>query len=198
MTDRILVMVSLLLTIGCSDGVKQLTQADKQRFLAKGDEISTIAQQTLLTQVLQVVQSQGAARAVDYCHVNAIPLTDTLSENYSVIIQRLSDKLRNPDNEIQTKLDKQAWNQIKAMMRDSAVTLKHVLLQENKNIYYYKAIPLAIPACLMCHGKKNSDIAMETLKVIEEKYPHDLATGYEQGQLRGMWKIQMNANESLY
>lgn len=47
-------------------------------------------------------------------------------------------------------------------------------------------------ACLKCHGNKTSDISVETLQSIEINYPQDLATGYAVGDLRGMWKIELN------
>ena len=46
--------------------------------------------------------------------------------------------------------------------------------------------------CLQCHGSKGIDIAPETLKVIEEKYPNDQATGYTENQLRGIWVIELD------
>jgi hypothetical protein len=45
---------------------------------------------------------------------------------------------------------------------------------------------------LQYHVSEGTDIAPETLKVIEEKYPIDQATGYTEKQLRGIWVIEMD------
>jgi hypothetical protein len=46
--------------------------------------------------------------------------------------------------------------------------------------------------CLQYHGSEGTDIAPETLKVIEEKYSNDQATGYTENQLRGIWVLEMD------
>lgn len=48
--------------------------------------------------------------------------------------------------------------------------------------------PKGMPTCLKCHGGAE-DIAGGTRAVLAEKYPRDRATGYQLGDLRGMWKI---------
>ena len=45
--------------------------------------------------------------------------------------------------------------------------------------------------CLQCHGNPESDIAPETLSAIERFYPEDLATGYGENELRGIWVVEM-------
>ena len=36
--------------------------------------------------------------ALEFCNVNAIPLTKQLEDQHNVMIKRVSDKNRNPDN----------------------------------------------------------------------------------------------------
>jgi hypothetical protein len=43
--------------------------------------------------------------------------------------------------------------------------------------------------CLTCHGKPDNGLLKETNDFIKSKYPKDQATGYEIGDLRGMWSI---------
>ncbi len=47
-------------------------------------------------------------------------------------------------------------------------------------------------ACLVCHGTPGTQIANETLAIIKERYPNDLATGYKSDELRGIWVIEMD------
>jgi len=66
---------------------------------------------------------------------------------------------------------------------------KPFLGNENGKTIYYKPIKIGMPACLNCHGTEGKEIAMKTLVAIRQKYPDDLATGYKEGEFRGMWKI---------
>ena len=63
-----------------------------------------------------------------------------------------------------------------------------VVHTENE-VLFYKSIRLGMPACLKCHGKPETDINSETLTVLKDKYPNDLAINYSIGDFRGAWKI---------
>jgi len=52
-----------------------------------------------------------------------------------------------------------------------------------KYLRYMKGIVLQ-PACVACHGSE-SDISPAVKTRLSEEYPHDLATGYKPGDLRG-------------
>src|SRR5699024_3963891 len=149
----------------------------------------------LLSNVAAEIGRTGPEGAVDYCNIKAIPLTDSIARSYSAEISRLTDKNRNPDNALREDKDLHAWEQIREMMNDTTITEKHLVLREDDEVFYYKAIPLGMPTCLVCHGHKDSDIAVTTQKMIHEKYPFDKAFGYELGELRGIWKIKMEAEK---
>lgn len=181
--------------LACGGGSGEGSDADTEKYLKTGDQISAVAQKELLANVSREIQRSGPEGAVDYCHLRAMPLTDSVSQLFSADIRRLSDKNRNPDNVIETEADQQAWTRLREMMADSAISEKHFLTREKDAVIYYKAIPLGMSACLACHGHKNSDISVATQRIIDEKYPRDKAFGYELGELRGMWKIKMTDAE---
>ncbi|MCO6497862.1 MAG: DUF3365 domain-containing protein [Chitinophagaceae bacterium] len=185
----------LALLIGmasCSERSVQLTDEQKEEYLSLGNDIASQSQKALLAKVTQAIADSGITGAVAFCSENAIPITESLSKEFSIEIKRVSDRNRNPDNALLTDTDLTAMSLISLMMEEdngSEPFSKHVALQENNYLYYYKAIPLGMPTCLNCHGNKDTDIASETLKLIEKKYPNDKATGYQLGELRGLWKI---------
>lgn len=196
-TKFILVLFALTFLISCNQKAKdntaeqtELSTVQKQEYLVMGDSIAAKAQQVLLSNVAEQMKLGGPVGALDFCNEKAIPLTDAVSEEFSKKIQRLTDKTRNPDNAIVNAIDQKAWSEIKGLMADTNAG-KHLVLSENSDVYYYKAIPIGMPTCLMCHGNKQTDIAPETLEAISKKYPNDQATGYAMGELRGMWKIKM-------
>lgn len=160
----------------------------KEELLKKGDSIATVAQQQLMKNVMKAIKEKGFAGAVEFCSEKAIPLTDSSAATFKVQISRVTDRNRNPNNNLKSEQDFKAWELIKSMTNKD----KHLITQSDDGIYYYKAINLTIPTCLSCHGDKSLDIAPETLAKINEKYPKDKATGYKMGELRGMWKIKIN------
>lgn len=157
------------------------TSLSDEELLQKGDEITNEMQAVLMQNVQAAMKKGGPEYAVDFCNVNAIPLTDSISMVKKSRIQRLTDKNRNPNNTIQTTTDEDAWKHFQT-------SSKPYLASEEGKHYYYKPIQLGMPTCLKCHGTKD-DISEGTAKIIAEKYPNDKATGYHQGDLRGMWKV---------
>ncbi len=165
--------------------------AAQQIFLQKGDSIANLAQSVLMKNVAGAIKAKGVAGAVEFCNLNASPLTDSLSAVSVSKIQRLSDKNRNPNNAISNDADQKAWNVLKEKLQDTSVKAKHYVAKEGVDVYYYKPIMIGMPTCLQCHGDKNS-MDKDALAIINDKYPQDKATGYKEKELRGMWKIKLN------
>lgn len=182
---KALFIAGVLYVLAVSTSLFQSTYQQEPDFRYLGDSISLRAQQVLIKNLLQAVQKSGTATAVDFCNVKAIPLTDSLSKKYGVIIQRISTRNRNPINAATTD-DAKILGQFdltkKPMLRDT-------LLKNAEDYTYYKPIRVAMPACLNCHGNPGTDIDRTTLQVINNKYPNDKATGYQLNDLRGAWKL---------
>ena len=192
MTRNITVIILFFaLLSACMNSSGTLSDADKISYLVKGDSIATYMQQMLLKNLTHAIEENGTIGALEFCNENAIPLTEEGSKTHGVEIHRLTDKNRNPNNVLSTESDKNAWSEISRLMGDKDTSPKHWVGKEGDAVYYYKAIPLGMPTCLSCHGNKNSDIEVETLREIAMRYPDDKATGYEMGQLRGVWKVQL-------
>lgn len=160
----------------------QLTEEAELAYLEKGEQITSEMQSVLMKNVQEAMQKGGPEYAVDFCNLNAIPLTDSMSNILNATIQRKSDRNRNPNNAISSELDQMAWNKIKETKKPLVQT------DNNGHAFYYKPIQIGMPTCLKCHGTKE-EISEGTAKIIAEKYPNDKATGYHEGDLRGMWKV---------
>lgn len=161
-----------------------LSETEKQELLVLGDDISNQLQAELLKNVSGAIKKGGTDYAVSFCNVQAMPITDSISEAYKVEIQRLSDKNRNPKNAIESPEDLLAWEKIK--------TEKSPFIEQDAegSVYYYKPIAIKMPACIQCHGTKEN-ISESTQKILAEKYPNDKAIGYQMEDLRGMWKLKL-------
>lgn len=156
---------------------------DTTAFRQLGDSISAAVQQVLLANVMQATKTGGPGHAVAFCNEHAIALTDSLALKYNCRIQRMSDKYRNPAN-------KPGEMESALMVKMSAFNpASSLIFNEDSALVYYKPIRVAMPACLNCHGMEGTNILPGTLEVIRQKYPDDLATGYKEGDFRGLWKI---------
>ncbi|MBW7840399.1 MAG: DUF3365 domain-containing protein [Chitinophagaceae bacterium] len=192
------VLALLISFTSCSTNhVEGIDPEEKQVYFEEGNHIASEAQKALLSKVTKAIADSGVNGAVAFCNENAIPITDSLSNAFHAQIKRISNKNRNPDNVLKTETDIMAWNLIEGMAREAtAPPAQHVVLQEGNKIFYYKAITLGMPTCLKCHGNKDTDIAPETLQLIQAKYPNDKAIGYQLGELRGLWKIALQPAQS--
>lgn len=156
---------------------------DTTAFMRLGDSITVVVQQVLLSNVMLATKAGGAGHAVAFCNERAMALTDSLALKYNCRIQRISDKYRNPANK---PGEKEAALLKKLGSLNAASPL---IFNEDSILVYYKPIRVAMPICLNCHGMEGTNILPGTLEVIRQKYPDDLATGYKEGDFRGLWKI---------
>lgn len=180
---KLIYFIAFLGLLSCKnnaqDNYKLLTE-----YKTKADSATAIAQQTLLGKVASSIKKGGTTYAVDFCAVEAMPITDSLSKHFQLKIGRISDKNRNPKNNLSTPTDKAAF----ALFSKDKTLIDTLLTIESP--VYYKRINLAMPACLKCHGNPATDILPGTLQLIQEKYPKDLATNYQLNDLRGLWKVE--------
>ena len=189
------IQLSLFLTtlflVSCNQGEEGVTisEADKESTIVLGDSISKIAQATLMQNVSKAMKEGGPVHAVEFCNLRAIPLTDSISKAHQVIIERVTDKNRNPTNNLSTENDRTAWEKFKSAFSSQSVEPVHYLHEENETLVYYKPIAIGMPTCLKCHGTPGQDVDEATAQKIKEKYPNDKAMKYQLGDLRGMWKI---------
>ena len=173
----------LFLLFSCKPAV---SEKDIEIITEKGKEISKSTGKKLAGTLMEKIKSGGIPQAIDFCNTAAIPLTDKVADSFNVAIKRASLKNRNPLNK---PSDKEAAI-LKKYEADlmNGVTLKPVVETENGNAQYYG--PIIIESkCLICHGTIDQELSRPIDSLIKAKYPEDLATGYKEGDLRGIWSI---------
>ena len=156
---------------------KQLTKADFKK-------IAEETKKNLVTNLTQKISEKGAENALEFCNVNAISLTKQLEDQHNVMIKRVSDKNRNPDN---------AANETERKYIDffkEQLALKQKLEAKFDNGVFYAPITTN-NMCLQCHGSEK-DIKPETLAKIKSLYPNDNAIGYQENEMRGLMVIKPN------
>jgi len=129
---------------------------------------------------LQAGMQQGPAAAIDVCRLQAPEIAESLSRD-GVALGRTSHRLRNPANagpawatrELEAYLDKA-----------EAGRPRTVALGEGRTGYVEPIVTQ--PLCLACHG---ANLAPEIEAALRTQYPQDRATGFEAGELRGIFWV---------
>lgn len=160
----------------------------------QGNLIAEAAQASLLESLKKVIKEEGIPAAIEYCSVQALPLTDSLSKKYGATIRRSSLKLRNPANAPDT-LEKQLMEAYHYNQENKLPLEENVQRIGQEYFLYSKPIRIGSPLCLNCHGTAGKEIANETLPLIDSLYPDDRARNYTVGDLRGIWSIRLSRKE---
>ncbi|TDB66916.1 Tll0287-like domain-containing protein [Arundinibacter roseus] len=158
-----------------------------ERYQTLGDSLSQSAQKAVMQALMKAISEKGTAHAVDFCNTNALPILAGQTAGKQIRIERISEKYRNPADKPTLK-DLPVLHSFAKKHADKE-PLKPILIENKKQAIYFKPILVAMPTCLKCHGDPTTDIEPTTLRVIQEKYPDDRATGYASGDFRGLWKI---------
>lgn len=185
----ILLLPLLLLAISCGPQppAEEKDALLQQTSLARGQEIASLTQAELLRNVATAMQEGGPKNAVAFCSVQALPIQAGLSRVHQCEIRRLALKYRNPANQPTTETERgQLLRYLSAWQRGREMPPEVHIFEDR--VEYYQPITVAMETCLACHGEPDK-IAPETLVVIQERYPNDLATGFALNDFRGAWKI---------
>jgi len=147
---------------------------------------------TLVNEVTVAVAKGGATKAVDVCHLKALPLTGEIIAGMPRItaVKRTSQKLRNPAN-APDEAEKLALAKVEkelAAGRLPKVLVQRIDLPGGKPEWrVYRPVGIA-PQCVTCHGPRES-LDAGLVARLAEKYPDDQATGYAAGQWRGLIRV---------
>jgi hypothetical protein len=160
---------------------------DRQEYLDKGKSIAMATKKALAEKLIHAIETKGTDQALAFCNIEAIPLTDSMSNELSVNIKRVSDRYRNPKNEA-NEMELAYIENAKIELANHGKAKPEIIEMKESIIGYYPIVTNAL--CLQCHGNFENDIDAKTKTAIHQNYPHDLATGYSINELRGIWVIE--------
>ena len=187
MLKKILILTVLLSVISCNT---ELSEKEKLQYSEKGKEIAQATFKALSSELMVQMKAGGPSLAIPFCNQKAAPLTAELSKKYDVVIKRTSDQLRSCENEPSEREIEIIMNYQQLISEKKELTHKVEIDATNKKHFY---APIIMKAnCLVCHGKLNETLTVQTDSIIKTLYPFDIATGYNEGDLRGIWSITFN------
>jgi hypothetical protein len=165
------------------------SQAERQsRLSLQASEWTAEAFAALSGRLTEVMEAEGPAAAIKVCSEEALPLVREVSERHGVEIRRVSDRPRNPANRADAA-DLAAME----IFRTGHASPQVETRTEDDVVIVRMPIRIPAPLCLQCHGDPAREVAESTLAALRERYPEDAATGYREGDLRGLWRVEIPA-----
>jgi hypothetical protein len=169
-----------------------LAQTQSQ-LLSESRQVAGSLLQQLGGRLRATLEERGPEGAVPVCKTIAPELAGALSRETGWKVARVSLRTRNP-----LLGTPDAWEQMALAEFDRRVaagekseTMEFGEAVEEPAARYFryvKAIPVT-PLCLTCHGAKEQ-MSPFILEQLATEYPHDRATGYAPGQVRGAVTIK--------
>jgi len=163
-----------------------LSETVLKQYSVTGDSIVKLTFDTLRTALQQSLKEKGVEGAIEYCNINAYAIT-SMHAKEGLVIRRTAEKYRNPVN-APDSLEKVVFARY-ASLFEMKQPLEYTVLESSGDIHYFKPIILQT-MCKNCHGIAGSDILPGVIEAINKRYPADMATGFREGDLRGMWHIR--------
>jgi rubrerythrin len=137
----------------------------------------------LIQELTTALNEGGPTQAIAVCSTRAPEIASTISDEHDLQIGRTSDKLRNPNN------TKPLWAR---MISEPNPNERLLMTNTAGNLAVLSPIKLS-ETCLQCHGSE-TDIAPKTRASLQKIYPNDQATGYQSGDHRGWFVIEVPRN----
>ena len=129
--------------------------------------------------------------SIGFCHQSALPITKKMAAYHGVEIKRTSLKIRNPEN-LPNEEELKVLHYYEDKKAEGKELNPLVSLDPSGNPSYYAPIRVQ-KKCLMCHGSLKKEVSPVIDSILRVKYPEDLALGYNEGDLRGIWSITFPA-----
>jgi hypothetical protein len=193
---KIVLLIVLVALFSCNQSTKkyeEVSDSEKNKeqlhseedFKTMGMEYITATQQLLGGNLVNAIQEGGLIHALEFCNVEAIPLTANFEKEYNAVIKRVSDRNRNPENAASDS-EKALIERFTEFLSKGEKPEPIIITEGTPKRLYFPILTNAM--CLQCHGKSET-INPEVLQKIKQLYPDDLATGYDIDEVRGLWRI---------
>ena len=193
----ILSAITLMLFIACTKketaGI-QPSMTESQRVSDIAKPLVQMLKDSLLAELTAAINSGGPASAVSICNTKALNITSAIKgdSDHQVELKRVSNKYRNPVNAPDAR-DKSVLTQYEADISNGIKYPDSYIIKEvnetGTNYYYYTPLKI-MPLCMNCHGDPQK-MDPNLVQKLKELYPNDKATGYKEGDFRGLVRVKI-------
>lgn len=185
----------IFITIGCTHDSLVITDPSPeeiQRIMPAAKQVTQELLIALKSELQSAIATGGFEEAIAVCNLKAIPVSKIVEQSSSSVIRvkRTSFQYRNPIN-APDEIEKHALNYFQNLMVKNEPLPENYIQKvsdaDSAWYYFFKPIKMDI-LCMGCHGKPEN-IDPEVLNRIKELYPGDKATGYKEGDFRGLVSV---------
>ena len=178
--------IKLLVVTALCGGASVAHAEEAPAYVLEAREATMAFQKALKKELMSAMQSGGPKKAVEVCHSRAPEIGEEIGRQTGWEIGRTSLKTRNEKN-VPSDAERAVLQQFKKRKGNGEAVSELEWWQENAEaIAYMKAIPMK-GLCASCHG---SNISPSLKQHISQFYPHDMATGFEVGDIRGAFTLK--------
>ena len=188
---RVPLYLSMVVLAGIGAGV---AVADD---VASREQAARDAVEALMTQLGRELkagmEAGGPTEAINVCVERAPEITARISRERGWRVTRVSDRYRNPLLGMPDAWERETLSLFRER-HDEGGSYKgmhrgEIVEQGGERYYrYMQAIPVQ-GLCMACHGPRES-LSAELRGKLDARYPHDRATGYQVGDLRGAFSVK--------
>jgi hypothetical protein len=159
--------------------------ADLRPAVQQADLLILELQGALLEELTRTLQSRGESGAMRSCHLDAIAVTQRIGRRSGIAIGRTSDRLRNPTNA------PRPWAAplVARFAGARAADVSGYVVDLGDHVGVLKPIATG-RMCLGCHGPADR-FSPGVRAELKERYPVDRAVGFQEGELRGWFWVEL-------
>ncbi len=179
-------------TVACADRGDEIDDATRATVIALGDSAAMSLARTLGGRLNAHLANSGPGEAIAFCSEEALVLTDSVSASLGDgwEVKRTTRQTRNPRN-APDSLEAMALERFHEADETDAELGSVVQRTASGDYRYY--MPLRVGhMCLGCHGERDG-LDPVVRQVLDTRYPADQATGYADGDLRGVIRVTVPA-----
>ena len=188
MKKRLLITSSMLLAVSTLPALAD----DMAKYQEESRKLAKEFVSQLGGELQKEMKDNGPVAAIKVCRNVAPSIASEASRRNGWHVSRVSLKTRNPllgmpdawEQKVLADFDKRLEKENPAGMEFAEVVTE----PQGKFYRYMKAIPVQ-DVCLKCHGTDET-IPKGVKEALAAEYPHDKATGYSLGQIRGAITIK--------
>ncbi len=157
-----------------------------QRFVAIANEAQRQLGTQLVKKLGETIAEGGPTAGIEVCSKEAPAIAKAVGEANQVRIGRTSHKLRNPGNSGPEWMSK---------VVEEKSEMRRYFLGPDGTLGVATPIPLG-EMCSQCHGPEEG-INQDVKDALAKTYPKDVATGFEVGEVRGWFWVEVPKETAL-
>jgi hypothetical protein len=163
--------------------------AEDDALLVEARKVATSLPPKLIAALQDEIQKSGAEAAIPVCKDMAPKMAGEISQQTGWKIKRVSLKARNDARAIPDPWEKAALEDFDKRAAAGEPPAKLEKGEKIGNEYrFVKALPVQA-LCLGCHGPVDQ-LSPGIKAALSQNYPNDRATGYSEGQIRGVISVR--------